>query len=115
MDKKDKDKNSLFSEADTLKLHGGHYRIEKLIGKGGMGKIYKAYDPLLKRFVAVKFLWDVNLETSEAVLIKGMLTFLKAKNAADQDQKKKLTTQANEFITRAFEMNALLKQKYKAF
>jgi len=32
------------------------FRLETLIGKGGMGSVYKAYDNVLERFVAVKLL-----------------------------------------------------------
>ena len=34
----------------------GQYRIEKLLGEGGMGEVYLATHPLLKRPTAVKFL-----------------------------------------------------------
>ncbi|MEM1207004.1 MAG: hypothetical protein AAGN66_27470, partial [Acidobacteriota bacterium] len=32
----------------------GPYRIEKLIGRGGMGEVYQAWDPRLERRVAIK-------------------------------------------------------------
>ena len=35
---------------------GGRYRIDELLGQGGMSAVFKAYDPNLKRVVAVKMI-----------------------------------------------------------
>ena len=33
---------------------GGRYRVDEMVGQGGMSAVYKAYDPNLKRAVAIK-------------------------------------------------------------
>ena len=35
---------------------GGRYKVEALLGQGGMSTVYKAYDPNLQRAVAVKLI-----------------------------------------------------------
>jgi serine/threonine protein kinase len=38
------------------KTLGGRYRIDEIVGQGGMSAVYKAYDPNLRRVVAIKLI-----------------------------------------------------------
>ena len=43
-------------EADLVGRTLGPYRVVEQIGRGGMAVVYKAYEPALDRYVAVKVL-----------------------------------------------------------
>lgn len=52
------------------------YEIRALIGKGGMGRVYKAYDRLLKRYIALKIL---NFEEPEGIELLKREALINAK------------------------------------
>src|SRR4029078_8546768 len=43
------------------------YQILSVLGKGAMGIVYHAYDPVVKRDVAIKLLWAIGSEETELI------------------------------------------------
>lgn len=49
----------------------GRFRDLEFVGKGGMGKVYKAFDPLLDRVVALKFIHGEDPELRRRLLLEA--------------------------------------------
>lgn len=59
------------------KLINARYRLDEEIGRGGMGMVYRAYDDVLARQIAVKVLSDTGLGTEgRNQLQSGLMTAL---------------------------------------
>ncbi|MFC1851196.1 SUMF1/EgtB/PvdO family nonheme iron enzyme [candidate division CSSED10-310 bacterium] len=48
------------AEAEIKEI--GKYKVEKIIGKGGMGTVFKAFDPYIERHVAIKMMSETQFD-----------------------------------------------------
>ncbi len=58
----------------------GRYRVTDLLGEGGMGKVYRAFDPRLERWVALKF-----LHTEDPEMVRRFLQEARVQASVEHD------------------------------
>src|SRR5580704_13253844 len=54
----------------VIKQSGGRYQLADILGRGGMGIVYRAFDVAMSRQVAVKILHGSDAEDKETVLAR---------------------------------------------
>src|SRR5260370_16899197 len=47
---------TMSTDANSNRQHLGKYELRERLGRGGMAEVWKAYDPQLQRYVAIKIL-----------------------------------------------------------
>lgn len=68
------------NELEILLPEWEEYKIESLLGEGGMARVYKAFDPKLNRYVALKF-----IRTDDETLKKRLLREARAQAQIEHD------------------------------
>jgi hypothetical protein len=63
----DRDRSALVLTLPVDRTIDGKYRLERLLGKGGMGAVYEASDLRLKRLVAVKLMLGASFGSQDAL------------------------------------------------
>ncbi|HJZ13069.1 MAG TPA: hypothetical protein VJ521_13010, partial [Acidobacteriota bacterium] len=61
----------MISGSDRSPSHFGRYTDLQLLAKGGMGEVYKSYDPTLGRLVALKFIQGNDQELRDRLRLEA--------------------------------------------
>jgi len=71
IDMDDQEKHQELEHKDEPLMKMGKYRVDKLIGSGGMGEVYLAYDETLQRYVALKLIKGEDKQTVSRFMIEA--------------------------------------------